>query len=486
MAESNSSDGPVSRTEPTVPSTAWVYPQSLTRDPDREILNLLGLGVDAEGVPASPFVPSVLVEPWVDPVGRDPSDHASDEFVRAVLASSSDLVIVVDAEGVLTYASPASIRILGHLPEQWVGRSAFDLIHPDDIGLAAEAMVTSAESGTGVKEPLELRIRHSSGEWRSVEIVANNLLHDPSVAGLVVSIRDLSERAAAVASSRQHQRQFEQIFERAPIGMCLTDLSGRFLRVNGALCRIVGYQATQLLCMTLDEITHAEDRPDPVAPMTESPDGSSVEQRFIRANGSTVWVRSTASALLDDEGCPRQVIAQIEDIEEYRRVTAQLALAATHDPLTGLLNRAGLYGELDDILERAGDSVAVLFIDLDHFKQVNDVHGHGAGDELLLAVGRRLTEAFRGMDRCARLGGDEFVVLCREVESLDEVAAIAERARRSLARPFILGVGPVSISCSIGITSGWAQAGSSAVIAQADAAAYIAKRAGRDRVHLHR
>lgn len=408
--------------------------------------------------------------------------HGSDEFVRAVLANSSDLVIVVDALGILTYASPASIRILGHEPEAWIGRSAFDLIHPDDHGLAAEAMVTSAESGTGVKDALVLRILHSSGEWRVVEIVANNLLHDPSVAGLLVSMRDLTERTNALAAAHQHQRRFEQIFERAPIGMSLTDMSGRFLRVNRSLSQMLGFTPAELLTMTVGEVTHPDDRPL-LSTAALQGDGASVELRHVRSNGSPVWVRCTTSTLTDEEGTPIQRIAQVEDIEDYRRLTDDLAVAATHDSLTGLLNRAGLSAVLERTSARTEPGlVSVLFIDLDHFKAVNDAHGHGAGDELLMAVAQRIRRAVRGGDDCCRLGGDEFVVVCRDLDDPDESAVTAERIRRALCEPFRLAVGPVSISCSIGISPASPGVKPAAVLAQADAAAYRAKGLGRNRV----
>jgi PAS domain S-box-containing protein len=181
---------------------------------------------------------------------------STDVLVDAILRNSSDLVIVVDGDGTLVFASEASRRILGREPEHWVGRSVFDLLHPDDIGLAAEAMVTSIEGEAGVKEPLVLRVSDADGRWRSVEIVANNLSEDPRIGGLVISVRDLTERLQAREASDRDRRRFEQVFERAPIGMALVSNHGQFLRVNAALCSILGRSAAELQRCDIFELIH--------------------------------------------------------------------------------------------------------------------------------------------------------------------------------------------------------------------------------------
>ncbi len=171
--------------------------------------------------------------------------------------------------------------------------------------------------------------------------------------------------------------------------------------------------------------------------------------------------------------------ALAEDIARRERVEAQLAYQATHDALTGLPNRQQLIGELDEVLETE-DVVAVLFVDLDGFKAVNDNHGHGAGDELLVRVAERLRDVLRPNDFLARLGGDEFVIVLRQMGIL-EAERLAERVVGALELPFIVSNVEVSISASIGVSSGDSEQSGERLIKEADIAMYRAKAMGKGR-----
>lgn len=417
-------------------------------------------------------------------------DHRSDgtagrvAFLEAALANSSDLLVVIDDAATLTYVSAASQRILGRDGAEWLGRSVFELLHPDDAAAAAESLVTSVDSGTGVKDPIEVRVLHSDGTWREVEIVANNLLHDPDVAGILINARDVAERHASQRRIRHANRRFEQAFTRSPIGMALTDIHGRFVRVNHALCELIGRDATELLTMNMAEVVHHADL-DAVQSATatvlagEAP-GASLEQRFRRADGRNVWTRSTITVLNGDDDRPEHVLTQIEDIEERRTLLQQLRRSALVDPLTSLANRAGFAEHVERL--PPSTPVGVIAIDLDRCKRINDESGHGAGDAVLQEVARRIDAQTRRTDLAARMGGDEFVIVFTDPDP-GQLLASANRIVERIAQPIDLADGPRYVGASAGVAIGPA-ADAADLLNRADDASYRSKRSGGSRVVL--
>ena len=191
-----------------------------------------------------------------------------------------------------------------------------------------------------------------------------------------------------------------------------------------------------------------------------------------------------------DDGRILHVSSVARDLSERIRLTEQLTHQATHDPLTGLANRRLFLGRLEQALarvERHGDDVAVLFLDLDRFKSINDRLGHGAGDELLVELAERLRSVFRTEDVIGRLGGDEYVVLCQELPADGDVAALGHRVVDAVARPYELAAGEAVIEVSVGVVTAGPGAGTAdRVLRTADTAMYRAKARGRNEVELIR
>jgi diguanylate cyclase (GGDEF)-like protein/PAS domain S-box-containing protein len=409
-------------------------------------------------------------------------------MLDAVLTNSSDLVIVVDLQGRLSFVSHAAQRMLGHDPQHWMGRDVFELLHPDDVGRAAEAMSNTVTTGPGVKEALELRVRHADGSWRDVEIVANNLSDDEHVGGLVITARDISERLQAQASAAQASDRFEQAFDRAPIGMALIANDGRLLRVNEAMAQMVGRSIKELTGADLFSLAHPDDRETAVERALATlhrGDREPLEVRIVRGDGRIAWARITATVIRDDDGRAQHTIAHIEDVTDQRTLREQLERAAAHDALTGLLNRAGFANRFVEVARRdAHGPGALLIIDLDGFKAVNDQHGHAAGDQLLELIARRLVDTVRVSDLVGRLGGDEFAIYQPDVVDVAMVVALGERVRSVLAAPFRIDAGTVSVSGSVGVAMLDGAVELTRALAAADAASYAAKRSGGDRVEL--
>jgi diguanylate cyclase (GGDEF)-like protein/PAS domain S-box-containing protein len=286
---------------------------------------------------------------------------ASQERFRSLVQNASDVIVVVDAGGVLDYVSPSCLKVCGHHPEQLVGTPLANLLHADDIPRAA-AFLTDTGSRRSSTSAIELRVRHHDGSYRLIEVLGTNLIQDPNVGGFVLNGRDVTERQS---------------------------------------------------------------------------------------------------------------------------LEAQLAHQAFHDSLTGLANRALFRDRLAHALERtrrAGRPLAVLFLDLDDFKAINDSLGHEAGDALLVGLAARLAECVRISDTVARLGGDEFAILVEDGDA-DEVAAVADRILESLRAAFAVADHEVFVAASIGIASSpdYGSASAEEVLRDADAAMYHAKRTGGGR-----
>jgi diguanylate cyclase (GGDEF)-like protein/PAS domain S-box-containing protein len=397
-------------------------------------------------------------------------------------------VLVLDEHGVIKYASPVGEQMLGYTPEQKVGTVAWELIHADDLGEALAALGDVLSGNLRGRDPARLRVLHKNGYWVPVEVTATNLLDDPVLAGVVVNVRDMRERNRIEATLREAEVRFQQAWHHAPIGMAIADAGGHMLRVNPSFCEMLGYPEEDLLSYRTADITH----PDDVARSTEllaelfagERRSYSLEKRYRRSDGSFMWARTSVSIVRDDEGAPLYSIGQVEDITERRRLQEQLAFEASHDALTGLPQRKRLLEELERALaaaQRRATRVAVLFIDLDHFKRVNDAYGHSAGDELLVEVGRRLCACVRGVDTAARFGGDEFVVVCPDLTHAADAARIAERIKHHLSRPYTVRGGEVLVGASIGIALSEPSVDASSLLGHADTAAYRAKERGRSR-----
>ncbi|HNI35454.1 MAG TPA: sensor domain-containing diguanylate cyclase [Microthrixaceae bacterium] len=438
------------------------------------------LGVDGSVIGASSIHRS-LTDTAVRTAGSKPGQDLFD----IVLAGVSDLIVVVDDQMKFSFVNEAARRILGHDPDQWLGRDAFELIHPDDIGLAIESLTNTLDSGEGVKEPLLLRLRHADGSWRQLEIIANNLLGASHVSGLVITARDVSERLTAEATAHEARDRFEQAFDRAPVGMALVATDGRLLRVNAAFAAMVREPLRTLTGRNLLDLAHPDDREraaEHAAAVVELGDDTPIEVRFFRNDHTVAWARVTSTVIRNADGQAMHVVTHLEDVTEQRSLRDELHAAATHDPLTGLLNRTGF--EASFRATQPTGSSALFVIDLDRFKPVNDAHGHLAGDRLLQLVASRLRSCLRRDEVAARLGGDEFGVFVPDILDAANAIALGERIRTVLDAPFDLDEGTVHISGSVGVALLHGNVALGIALATADRASYEAKRNGGNDVEF--
>jgi diguanylate cyclase (GGDEF)-like protein/PAS domain S-box-containing protein len=300
--------------------------------------------------------------------------------------------------------------------------------------------------------------------------------------------------ALAIEHSRVHtliadsEQLFRAMFDLSPIAIALLSENHSIARINKACAQLLGRDAAELIGSSATELI----RPDPALRRRDTDNaassGNQYEIHFSRPDGSEVWGRVNSTLLATEAGSgPRLILTQIEDITLLRTMQARFAYAATHDRLTGLANRALVHDRLAAALKEfrhEEDRVAVLFCDLDHFKEINDSLGHAAGDQLLVEVGRRLELAAKEQETVGRLGGDEFVMIGHSVPTPAEAAIRAERVMRTVKQPFRLCGGPMIPSMSIGVALSAPHDSPDSVLASADRALYAAKKAGRGQWRL--
>lgn len=284
------------------------------------------------------------------------------------------------------------------------------------------------------------------------------------------------------------QRHFDVAFEQAPIGMALFNTDGQYIRVNPSLCTLLGRSPDELIGRRDQEFTHPDDREADVEAawriLRGELDRWQCEKRFLRPDGSVVWTIANLSFLRTADGHPLSWVGLFQDITAHKGEQAQLRELADRDPLTGVFNRRRLESELSLLIDE-GREGALLVVDLDRFKDVNDTYGHDAGDVVLVTVASALRERMRGNDLISRIGGDEFALLLVDV-SAAEAQALAKRVADTVAGQRFTFDRSAHVLASVGVsTFGISGALTPAtVLAEADRAMYSAKSGGA-RVRLH-
>ena len=297
-----------------------------------------------------------------------------------------------------------------------------------------------------------------------------------------------------INSGASDEDRFRNAFDFAAIGMALVSSEGRWLQVNRALCKILGYSEREMLAIDFLTVIHPDDLGVAVDAIKRLRKGNSTidqcEVRFRHKSGHKVWGLWSASLAGGPHVASTPLVFQIQDITDRKRAEEQLQHEAMHDVLTGLPNRAMFIDHLELAIARAQRNeerkFAVLYVDLDRFKIINDSLGHSVGDQLLKEIAVRLWNCVRAGDTVARLGGDEFVLLLEDVYAESEAIDVAERIKSELAAPFTLNGREVFTTVSIGVASSWTSYHQAeGLIRDADAAMYRAKSLGKNRHEIY-
>jgi diguanylate cyclase (GGDEF)-like protein/PAS domain S-box-containing protein len=363
------------------------------------------------------------------------------------------------------------------------------IVHPDD----RPAIVQAWEDATQRGKPFDLicRLRISEAELRWVHARGvSELADDGTVARLAGTVRDNTERMEAERERRAAESRFEIGFDQAGIGVAIVDLDGMPIRVNPAVCAMLGRPAEELVGRLWTQFNHPEDlSPGPgiLARIEAGHDTYADERRYVRPDGSVVWASTYVSLVRDESGTPQYLLVQLLDITGRKQMEQELSEQALHDSLTGLPNRAFLADRLEHGLAEArerGTSLGVVFLDVDHFKVINDSLGHTSGDDLLRHAADRITGAIRAGDTAARFGGDEFVIVCDDV-SVAAISTIAENVLEALGELCVIGNQEMNVTASVGIAIADANSTPESLLRDSDAAMYRAKDRGRGRIEVY-
>jgi diguanylate cyclase (GGDEF)-like protein/PAS domain S-box-containing protein len=421
-----------------------------------------------------------------------------DQLFQLVSENAADMIAVVDSDGRRLYNSPAYQRILGYSPEELKATSSTEQIHPDDrsrVLIAAEKARLS-----GQEERVEYRMRHKDGSWRTLESTACAIRNARGQTDkLVIVNRDITERKRTEelllhnAALRHAEEKYRAIFEDAVVGIFQMTPEGRPLNINRALAQIHGYDSPAQLMgevsnlvsqlfvgsRQIDELKRVLDEKGVVR---------SAEMEVHCRDRTKKWVLANMRAVHDCNGKIVLHEGTLEDITDRKVAENRVQFLAYYDALTELPNRTLLQDRLGKALassRRQKDKVAVLFLDLDRFKVINDSLGHSCGDLLLRKVADRLKGQVREQDTVARVGGDEFLVVLTGVKDVMDAAIVAEKIMDALIADLVIQGRKLSVSCSMGISI-FPEHGADGetLIKNADAAMYSAKESGRNTFHF--
>jgi diguanylate cyclase (GGDEF)-like protein/PAS domain S-box-containing protein len=398
-----------------------------------------------------------------------------------------------DGSGIITSIEPSIVELLGWLPEQMVGSPSTRFIHPEDQGLAVAtwmAMITSP----GTPHVWRGRYQDVHGAWIWVE--TSNVLEDPEKSSVSTSMRRATNEQAGVEEERRAREQFlSRLSDALPVGVFQFDATGRVTFTNDRLHKIVGMVPAATIDAQLSTVV-AEDRPVLVAALAAVLADQPVDDVEIRLHpgpaeaaqpGGERACLLSLRPLTDSNGVVSGAVGCLSDETDRAQLRRQLEVKATVDELTSCLNRAATLELLRAVaaaLDPAGTGNALVFLDLDEFKSVNDRFGHAAGDLLLVAAADRIRSAVRDRDRVGRVGGDEFLVICPRVQTADQAVMIAERISAAITTTVDVGPDVVELRASIGVAWTDRAFDPDTLVALADEAMYESKRAGQTGVTM--
>jgi diguanylate cyclase (GGDEF)-like protein/PAS domain S-box-containing protein len=422
------------------------------------------------------------------------------DAARLVLDSIEHAAGLVDHDGIVVDGNRAVFEVTSTTRSDVIGRSLWDApwwVDDQDARDEVRRLFERARSGALARAVIEVRQPMSPQSIAAVELVINPVIDAGSgtVPWLVVEAYDMSDRRAAEAiidarsrALAESEARFRALAENTSDLVCLHEPDGRYQYLSPSLRKLLGYEPAELVGAHPIDRVHPEDH-ELVEQMYATAARTAAKTleftyRVRRRGGAFSWFESVLTPILGRVGEVVQLQSSSRDITERKRTEDELVRLAFHDELTGLPNRALLLdriGQAIAVTRRTRQSIAVLFIDLDSFKAVNDTIGHYAGDGTLVAVAERLTGMVRPGDTLARLGGDEFVMLCTGVDGIAGASIVATRVLHALNQPFTVYGRAIDLSASIGISVSSGVDDPARLVENADTAMHEAKRSGRNR-----
>jgi len=401
--------------------------------------------------------------------------QSASEVPRLARARKSELGVTLEVE-------PACLQILGWHEGDLVGRRSLDFVHPDDQELAIDNWMEMLAS-RGIGRRVRLRHLRKDGSWVWMEITNHNLLDDPRHGYVLSEMADISEEMAVLDALRSRDQLLDRLAEALPVGVLQVGSNREIAYTNGRLSDLLGSVPGANLEEQL-EIVAPEDKGPLFAAFDLVLGGGSdsdIEVRVNKDGGEPRLCTFTLRALTDEAGEISGAVVCVADVTDGARLRAELEKSATFDVLTECHNRSSIMARLaSELAQNEADvGMAVMFVDLDRFKEVNDRLGHRAGDYVLAAAADRLRDAVRIDDLIGRVGGDEFLVICPRVRDSDEALTLAQRLARSIEGEIDLpGQGCAMLRASIGVAWSAGHTDSDQLVGCANAAMHESKREG--------
>lgn len=403
--------------------------------------------------------------------------------------------LTLDTSGIIHQVNQTFATMLGRSRAELVSRALADFLKaPEhDVFLGRFHAFYKNPEGKSIDVTLCDRENHRFAARLTGRKDADALLTPhreliPSL--LLVIVQDISQQKAMEDALRESEERFRSYYDLGLIGMAITALDKSWVQFNDRLCEILGYARSELIAKTWAEITHSDDL---LTEMTQfnrvragEIDGYTLDKRFIRGDGGIVHAIISVRCVHQPNGAPDYLVAIVQDITERKMLELELRRLATTDPLTELANRRHFLAQVElevELSQRYANPVALLMLDIDYFKQVNDRYGHAIGDSVLRHFATVARQVLRKVDLLGRLGGEEFAVLLPGTDP-EGAHQLAERLRQTIASsPASTPAGLIGITVSIGVTL-FEPTDTTAdrVLARADRALYRAKDLGRNRV----
>jgi diguanylate cyclase (GGDEF)-like protein/PAS domain S-box-containing protein len=417
----------------------------------------------------------------------------TEEKYRLISESTTDLIAITtfSLRPKYSYISPSHNAVLGYKPQDLIGKPCFQFIHPADKKnlrpllkryVNAKVKRSYTKKDLNGAESIEFRVRDKSGNWHYLQSTVNILGND-----LLLISKDITERKIAEEELIKAEEKNRVLIEHAPIGIYYSDFSGKFLYGNKKAEGIIGYQREELIGKNFLKLKLLSPkgiaRASKLLALNRLAKATGPDEFVLNRKDKTKVTVEINTEVIAIDGT-KVVLGMVQDITNRKEAEVKIRKMAYHDALTGLPNRVLFVDRLKLAMahaQRTRKRLAVMLLDLDQFKDINDTHGHNVGDRLLRSIGKRLAELLRKSDTLSRMGGDEFLLLFPALTQVNDAAIIAQKIMEVFREPFVFDDHKLSITTSIGIAL-YPDDGEQVdiLLINADIAMYQAKEKGRN------
>lgn len=416
--------------------------------------------------------------------------RGSEEKFRTMIEHSSEIISILDSDGIIKYESQSVTPVLGYAQSERLGTSALDIVHPEDRANMAAILKRSAAMRNGEIAVIKYRYRHSNGSWRHMESTGSNLMDNPLIQGILLNTRDVTENRLAEKAMQKREEKYRRLYNNALVGMITVDYPTKtILETNDLGYKLFGYDVSDDIIGT-DFLSVFADRADVTALMRRldaQGEAFNVEVQLLDNKGGKVWAE--ISAKKDDENQEIRVV--ITDISKRKQAEELLTYYTFYDQLTQLPNREMFSNKLQMEIVKSQrrdrkEIFAVMCLGLDRFKNINEMHGPVMGDKILQKFATKLRTSFRDDDLVSRLDGDKFMLLFSEIGSAEGIVDVVQKTFTVFSDPFLVDGNVFHITASIGVSI-FPHDGNreETLMRNAETAMYHAKEKGRNTYYLY-